>query len=140
MKLKSLTYTSFARLDLTADDVGAIHRTAMQLNALEGITGLLIFNGTHFLQMIEGSVDAVDDLLRRLRGDRRHDGIEVRDERFIDQRCFADWAMELVHVKAGYFDAQDQVLARLPDDLSAEVRSQIHKMSGLISGTVELPD
>lgn len=140
MKLKSLTYTSFARLDLTADDVGAIHRTAMQLNALEGITGLLIFNGTHFLQVIEGAEEAIDELLHRLRGDRRHDGIEVRDERFIDQRSFPDWAMELVHVKAGYFDAQDQVLARLPDDLSAEVRSQIHKMSALISGTVELPD
>ena len=55
MDLKSLTYTSFARLDLTAEDLVAIHRTARELNALDGVTGLLIYNGTNFLQIIEGS-------------------------------------------------------------------------------------
>jgi hypothetical protein len=54
MSLKSLTYTSLARLDLEAGDLEAIQRTAREVNALEGITGLLIFNGTHFLQIIEG--------------------------------------------------------------------------------------
>ena len=52
MDLKSLTYTSLAKLDLDAGDVEAIHRTAREVNALEGITGLLIFNGTHFLQRL----------------------------------------------------------------------------------------
>ena len=51
MALKSTTYTSLARLDLEAGDLEAIHRTARDVNALEGITGLLIFNGTHFLQI-----------------------------------------------------------------------------------------
>ena len=49
MDLKSLTYTSLAKLDLTAEDLNAIHRTARELNSLDGITGLLVFNGTHFL-------------------------------------------------------------------------------------------
>src|ERR1044072_1231819 len=81
MILKSLTYTSLARLDLEASDLEAIHRTAREANALEGITGLLIFNGTHFLQIIEGAPHAIDELVERLRRDRRHSGVEVRDER-----------------------------------------------------------
>ena len=74
MSLKSLTYTSLARLDLDAGELEAIHRTAREMNALEGITGILIFNGTHFLQIIEGARDAIDELLERLRRDPRHSG------------------------------------------------------------------
>ena len=55
MHLTSLTYTSLARLDLQTSDLEDIHRSARELNALDGITGLLVFNGTHFLQIIEGA-------------------------------------------------------------------------------------
>ena len=88
MTLKSLTYTSLARLDLQASDLEAIHRTAREVNALEGVTGLLIFNGTHFLQIIEGAPDAIDELVERLRRDTRHSGLEVRDQRETDARSF----------------------------------------------------
>src|SRR5690242_14191370 len=88
MSLKSVTYTSLARLDLQAQDLEAIHRTAREVNALEGITGLLTFNGTHFLQIIEGAPDAIDDLVERLRRDPRHSGLEIRDQQMVDQRSF----------------------------------------------------
>jgi hypothetical protein len=55
MSLKSLTYTSLAALDLQPADLEAIHRTARDTNALEGVTGILIYNGIHFLQVIEGA-------------------------------------------------------------------------------------
>ena len=54
MQLTSVTYTSLARLDLQSSDLEDIHRPAREQNALEGVTGLLMFNGTHFLQIIEG--------------------------------------------------------------------------------------
>ena len=63
MKLTSLTYTSLARLDLQTTDLEDIHRTAREQNALDGITGLLVFNGTHFLQIIEGSESAIEELV-----------------------------------------------------------------------------
>jgi hypothetical protein len=136
MSLKSLTYTSLAGLDLEAGDLEAIHRTAREVNALEGITGLLIFNGTHFLQIIEGAPDAIKDLLERLRRDPRHSGIEVRDERLIEERSFPDWSMELVQVSAGYFEAKRSVSHRLPAMTSPEVRDRVIRMTEAISGTV----
>ena len=139
MSLKSLTYTSMARLDLTEDDVADIHRTAAQINALEGITGLLVFNGTHFLQIVEGAPQAIDDLLGRLRRDPRHQALEVRDERMIDGRFFGDWSMELGRVKGRYIEARDQVAHALPSGLPEPVSDRIFQMTEAISGTVELP-
>jgi hypothetical protein len=133
MSLKSLTYTSLARLDLEASDLEAIHRTAREINALEGITGLLIFNGTHFLQIIEGAPAAIDDLVERLRRDPRHSGLEVRDERQIDQRSFPDWSMELARVSASYFEAKENVSGRLPAGVMPDVRDLVIRMTQAIS-------
>lgn len=138
MSLKSLTYTSLARLDLAADDLEAIHRTAREINALDGVTGLLIFNGTHFLQIIEGAPNAIDDLVERLRRDPRHSGFEIRDQHEIEQRSFPDWSMELVRVSASYFEARDTVSHRLPEALPEDVRNRVFKMTEAISGTVAL--
>jgi len=136
MTLKSLTYTSLARLDLEADDLEAIHRTARNANALDGITGLLIFNGTHFLQIIEGQPQAIDELVERLRRDPRHSGFEIRDERSVEARSFPDWSMELVRVSASYFEAKDTVAERLPAATSIDVRDRVIQMTETISGTV----
>jgi Sensors of blue-light using FAD len=136
MSLKSLTYTSLARLDLDSDDLDAIHRTAREVNALEGITGLLIFNGTHFLQIVEGAPNAIDDLVERLRRDPRHSGFEVRDERTVQTRSFPDWSMDLVRVSASYFEARDTVSERLPAATAPDVRDRVIRMTEAISGTI----
>ena len=138
MQLKTLTYTSLARLDLEADDLESIHRSARQLNALDGITGLLIFNGTHFLQVIEGDPQAIDDLVERIRRDSRHSAVEIRDERMIEQPNFPDWSMELVRVSASYFEAKDTVADRLPIGVAGTVRDRILKMTESISRTIQL--
>jgi len=138
MALKSLTYTSLARLDLTADDIEAIHRTARDLNALEGVTGLLIFNGTHFLQIIEGMPQAIDDLVERLRRDPRHSGLEIRDQHEAKERGFPDWTMELVRVSASYFEARNVISDRLPDTVPEPVRDRVIRMTEAISGSVSL--
>ena len=133
MDITSLTYTSLARLDLSASDLEDIHRGARELNALDGITGLLVFNGTHFLQIVEGSRQAIDDLLERLRRDPRHTGLEVRDQHRIERRSLPDWSMELVRVTAGYFEAKDTIAERLPDTVPEEIRARLFRMTELIS-------
>ena len=138
MSLKSLTYTSRASLDLEVGDLEEIHRTAREVNALEGITGLLIFNGTHFLQIVEGAPEAIDDLVQRLRRDPRHLGVEIRDERAVEQRSFPSWSMELVRVSASYFEARETVSDHLPETVGPEIRNRVIGMTEAISGTVQL--
>ena len=136
MKLTSLTYTSLARLDLQTTDLEDIHRTAREQNALDGITGLLVFNGTHFLQIIEGSESAIEELVERLRQDPRHTGFEIRDRQKVDARSFPDWSMELVRVNASYFQARDTIDDRLPDTVPGAIKARLLRMTELIS-TIE---
>lgn len=136
MPIKSVTYTSLAALDLEASDLEDIHRTARELNALDGITGLLIFNGTHFLQIIEGAPEAIDDLVEKLRRDKRHYGVEIRDQREVEERSFPSWSMELVRVSASYFEARDSLRQQLPIELAPAVRDRIIRMTEAISATV----
>jgi hypothetical protein len=133
LRLKTLTYTSRARLDLTDEELNDIHQTARHLNALDGVTGLLLFDGSRFLQIVEGSEAAIDNLVERLRLDRRHSAFEVRDERFVERRSFSDWSMELVRISAGYRDARDEVAAILPAAVAPPVRELVLKMSGQLA-------
>jgi hypothetical protein len=135
LRLKSLTYTSRARLDLTDADLADIHQTARHLNALDGVTGLLLFDGSRFLQIIEGGEAAIDNLVERLRRDPRHSALEVRDERFVEGRSFGDWSMELLRVSTGYRTAREEVATILPAGVAAPVRKLILRMSGEMSRT-----
>ena len=128
-----MTYTSRARLDLTDEDLGAIHQTARHLNALDGITGLLLFDGSRFLQIIEGAEEAIDNLVERLRMDPRHSAFEVRDERFVDRRSFPEWSMELLRVSAGFRSAKDEVAPFLPAAVAGPVRELVLRMSGTLA-------
>jgi hypothetical protein len=139
VQLKSITYTSLAALDLGTEDLAAIHQTARHFNALDGITGLLVFDGKRFLQIVEGSDEAVDSLIARLRSDPRHSAIEVRDERHVDRRSFPDWSMELVEVSAGYLSARPEIDTILPEPVTDEVRGLLHRMTARLAQPVQMP-
>jgi hypothetical protein len=125
MDLKSLTYTSVARPGLTDSDIATIHHIALDLNSLDGITGLLVFNGTSFLQVIEGAEDAINDLVVRLRKDPRHSEFKIEDERCIRDREFADWTMKLAHISTSYLEACDDIMWELPPELPAPVCARV---------------
>ena len=131
MRLKSLTYTSVAKPGLAVDEVAAIHQTARHLNSIDGITGLLVYNGRHFLQVIEGAESAIDDLVRRLLVDPRHSALTVEDERTVEPREFPHWAMEFVGVDPDHPEARTDILDRLPRSLPEAVRT---RLSTLIVG------
>ena len=140
MKLKTLTYTSLARLDLTSQDLSDIHQAARHLNALDGITGLLIFDGARFLQIIEGGEEAIDSLVDRLRSDPRHSGFEIRDSRQVERRSFPDWSMELLGVSAGYLQAPAELTAILPESVAPPVRDLVLRMAGAMASPAERQD
>ena len=140
MQLKTLTYTSRASFDLTDGDLVDILETARHLNALEGITGLLVFNGVRFLQIVEGAEAAIDGLVARLRGDPRHTAFEIRDESFVSERTFADWDMELVKVDSEVRKACQEVADRLPGRLDPAIRALVMRNTEMIGEAVRLPD
>ncbi len=122
MHLRTLTYTSRASPGLTDAGVAAIHIASKTLNALDGVTGLLIYNGTSFLQIIEGAEDAIADLVARLRVDPRHHDFTIRDERLVQARSFPDWNMALATVPAEALAARRVLERRLPESTAEPIR------------------
>lgn len=133
MDLISLTYTSLARPGFQSSDLDDIHHSARELNMAAGITGMLIFNGTHFLQIFEGEPRAAENLLNRLASDLRHSGLAVRDERRVERRSFPSWPMELVEVNGNYFEARDAIGDRLPATVPEVIKLRLLRMAELIS-------
>jgi hypothetical protein len=138
MQYKRVAYTSLAALDMDEGQLLDIHAEARDLNGIDGITGLLIFNGTHFLQWIEGPPEAIDDLVERLRGDPRHSAFEIREEGLVDERLFGDWAMELVQVRGQRLFSRENLLGSLPAKLPDPFRERVVAMAQQVAAEVQL--
>ena len=129
MQLKSLAYTSEAEPGLSEREVSDIHEAARHLNALDGVSGLLVFDGVRFLQIVEGVEEAIDHLVGRLRRDPRHHDFTIRDERIVEARSFPDWSMELLRVDTGYREARKEIASKLPADITPAVRELALRMA-----------
>ena len=84
--LLELLYVSTLAPDQRPTVVGQIVAQARARNAERGITGLLVFDGIHFCQHLEGTPEVVTTLMTRIQQDGRHQGVRVlyqgeRDER-----------------------------------------------------------
>jgi len=62
-------------------------------NVRDGLSGALAAHEGRFIQVIEGSADAIDGLLRRLTADPRHKDIVIFGRDPVEHRLFDDWVM-----------------------------------------------
>lgn len=74
-------------------NLNAILAVARRNNSANDITGLLMFNGKRFLQVLEGPSEAIDATFERIRRDPRHRGQVLLARKTIPQREFGDWSM-----------------------------------------------
>jgi len=62
-------------------------------NAAAGITGVLVVDGVHVLQVLEGPRDALTELFVRISTDARHRNVQLISVSDLDVRSFPDWAL-----------------------------------------------
>lgn len=110
---------------LSRDEVDAILATSARNNPARGITGLLLYNGRNFLQLIEGEEEELVALMLRITEDARHSGITVLDRRPIEARACPDWAMKRVLIAESIASRREMLDAELPDGLAPEIRKMI---------------
>lgn len=93
--LESVLYISTSRLDPAAAEsmVRALIADSVDRNRKRGITGAMIFTGTHFVQILEGSPEAVETMLRALRTDDRHCDMVIIEREPRATRRFSGWSM-----------------------------------------------
>ncbi len=92
-QLVYLSTYSAARIDNGLQALRDILRSSKKNNHAAGVTGYLIFDGTHFVQVLEGAKPDVDAVYDRISRDARHHGVRVIGTSTTTQRDFPTWVM-----------------------------------------------
>lgn len=75
-------------------DLDNIVTVSKKRNSERGITGVLFYHNQKFMQLIEGEVSVLNQLLDTLRRDPRHCNITTIVDEKVEQRGFAEWNMD----------------------------------------------
>lgn len=105
--LQEIIYVSTLADDAPIRVVAQIATKARTNNRQADITGMLVFDGQHFCQQLEGCAREVNAAMARIQGDPRHCGVEVVHHGPLDKRRFSRFSL-------GYTSGEDiELLERL---------------------------
>ncbi|USD66889.1 BLUF domain-containing protein [Vibrio sp. SCSIO 43136] len=93
MFLSRLIYVSTVTEEFAHSTLDDILLVARENNSEAHVTGMLCFNRKYFLQCLEGSRDAVNNIYNKIAQDRRHTDITILSFEDISEREFVDWSM-----------------------------------------------
>lgn len=107
---------------LSRDEVDAILESSARNNPEHGVTGLLLYNGRNFLQLLEGEEAELVALMLRISHDPRHSGVSVLERRNIPERMCPDWAMRRILISESIEDRRRLLEKELPATLDDTIR------------------
>ncbi|WP_189338356.1 BLUF domain-containing protein [Sphingobium sp. SCG-1] len=124
--MRQIVYLSKATIAGDEADLAAIFDQSRHNNAIDGVTGLLWFEGGWFLQAFEGPAESVAPTFARIRADTRHTNITILVDRPISQREFGTWTMG--RFRPGEEADDDAKMKRLLINATDEVSGLFLKM------------
>ena len=95
--LHHLIYQSTAAMPLSGAELSRLLVQSRTHNDEAGVTGMLLYDGSRFLQVLEGAPEALETIFARIRLDCRHTEVEVLANGPVAQRQFGNWSMGLVN-------------------------------------------
>lgn len=111
--------------DLSREEVDDILASSARNNPERAITGLLLYNGRNFLQVLEGEEASLLTLMSRIAHDPRHSGISMLGRKDIAERTCPDWAMKRIAIAESVDERRKGLEADLPAGLDEETRRLI---------------
>ncbi|ELY2954805.1 diguanylate phosphodiesterase [Cronobacter sakazakii] len=97
--LSTLIYRSRLKGDIDQASLQAIVRQAQTRNAQMQVSGILVFDGHQFLQVLEGPLHAVEALFERISQDERHDFVVELMRDYAPRRHFENVGMALFDLR-----------------------------------------
>jgi hypothetical protein len=108
--------------DLSREDVAAILESSTRNNPQADITGLLLYNGRNFIQLIEGEEASLAALMKRISADPRHNGVSMLDCAQASERACPGWAMKRIAIAQNVDERRAELDRQLPPGLNPEHR------------------
>ena len=98
MLMLSLIYISAPVKLLREEELLEILKISRENNVSKQITGMLLYKGGNFMQVLEGPDDAVNELFEKIKKDPRHHGVSIILSEQIETRQFPNWEMAFVNL------------------------------------------
>jgi hypothetical protein len=111
--------------NLDRSDVDAILDSSQRNNQARGVTGLLLYNGRNFLQLLEGEESELVTLMLKINSDTRHTGISMIERKTVDARACPDWAMQRIPIAQSVEKRREALAQQLPETLDGQTRKII---------------
>lgn len=139
--LESLLYVSAATPRIRQRDLENILHSSACNNQRAGITGALVFSGSTFAQILEGTSSSLNELMATLKSDVRHSALTIVAREKVERRRFPGWSMAYRHVEglvAERLHGQlgwDVTIQKFLDDIPSD--RSLKALSSSIAGIVE---
>lgn len=91
--LVSLVYCSSATHSFSEQELAELLAVSRARNSAHDITGMLLYRGGEFVQILEGARSDVEALMETIGRDPRHTDVRVLIEEPLHERRFAEWTM-----------------------------------------------
>jgi len=132
MGMLQLIYISTARPGLGSGDFETLLARSRTRNRDDGITSVVIYDGSRFLQTLEGPEGHVERCFARIALDPRHSGVDIKFLRTVLAKSFGDWDMQFHRIDDGHNVSAlmmiDAMAGRLGD---SEMRNAIRGFCGI---------
>jgi hypothetical protein len=125
LSLFELAYVSTASDRVSDADLAEIISQSQLNNAFRDISGVLLFNGSHFAQVLEGFQQEVVGLFEEIRLDHRHTDVTMISAAPIAARSFAGWSMRHLDDEVDIFGRDSRFLQALAVPGSSDRGDQI---------------
>lgn len=128
----SIIYVSKVKNMLGQHELTALADEAARSNNENQITGLLVYNGEHFMQLIEGESSRIENLLKRIERDDRHSDLVVIRRREDQPRECPAWSMRCYTVPLKGVGAADEIFQSVPANFQADTRVIFTSFASLV--------
>lgn len=92
---KSLIYVSKAEENVDYDEILNILTHSWKYNHNSYVSGMLLYDNGHFMQIIQGPILTIDTLYARIENDSRHTDIKLIGEELLHERDCSGWGIGL---------------------------------------------
>lgn len=94
-----LVYVSSATSEMNEEELLELLSQSRKKNTQLNLTGILLYAGGNFFQVLEGEKAVVKNLYEIIKKDDRHTDCTLIDESEIAERTFTEWSMGFRHLK-----------------------------------------
>jgi hypothetical protein len=132
--IKLIAYYSSQQNSFDDIQLKEIVRSALEKNAKNNITGMLLYANSCFFLIIEGPDDAIENLYKKPLKDRRHSTITKVLDKEITEHDFADWSIGAFKLDPD-MSQNDQVFELSEQVLENKVITPSHEIIKILART-----